>query len=108
MYSSISHPSQLHFDTREWTVGMSVHQFCVFILVNLYAMYVYRTLIAAMHFNENSNRKQAVTRKGEHRFSIVFPKYKKGGYVVKRVVQAPTYGKTIKQKGKIFMCIVLS
>ena len=47
-----------------------------------------------MHFNENSNRKQAVTKEGEHHFRIVFPKYKKG-YVVKRVVEAPTYGEAL-------------
>lgn len=48
-----------------------------------------------MHFNENSNRKQAVTKEGEHRYRIVYPKYKKGGYVVKKVVEAPTYGESL-------------
>ena len=56
---------------------------------------MYRTLIAALHFNENCGRKHAVTKKGEHRYSIVYPKYKKGGYVVKRIVEDPTYGKNI-------------
>ncbi len=63
--------------------------------IDLRILYDYRTLIAAMHFNENSNRKQAITKKGDYRFSIVFPKFKKGGYVVKRVVQAPTYRKPL-------------
>lgn len=49
--------------------------------------------MAALHFNENTNRKQAQTKGGEDRYDIIFPKYKKGGYVVRKVVQNPTYGK---------------
>ena len=52
-----------------------------------------RLQLAALHFNENSSRKQAVTRKGEDRYDIIFPKYKKGGYVVRKVIQGPTYGR---------------
>ena len=48
-----------------------------------------------MHFNENSNRKHAVTKKKDRRYRIVFSKYKKGGYVVKKVVEAPTYGELL-------------
>ena len=42
--------------------------------------------LAALHFNENANRQLAVTKKGEERYDIVFPKYKKGGYIVWKVV----------------------
>lgn len=52
--------------------------------------------MAALHFNENANRKQAQTKGGEDRYDIIFPKYKKGGYVVRRVVQNPTYGRFFK------------
>ena len=51
-----------------------------------------RLELAALHFNENSNRDQAVTKEGDERYDIVFPKYKKGGYIVRRVVKKPTYG----------------
>ena len=42
------------------------------------------------HFNENANCKQAQTKGGEDRYDIIFPKYKKGGYVVRKVVLNPT------------------
>lgn len=46
-----------------------------------------------MHFNENANRQQAVTAEGDERFDVVFPKYKAGGYVVKKVKVDPTFSK---------------
>ena len=51
--------------------------------------------LAALHFNENSARDQACTAEGEKRFDLVFPKYKKGGYIVRKVTVDPTYGKYI-------------
>ena len=55
-------------------------------------LYFVRIQLAALHFNENAHRDQAVTKAGELRYGIVFPKYKKGGYIVK-VTKDPTYGK---------------
>ena len=46
-----------------------------------------------LHFNENSNRAHATTKQGEARYDITFPKYKKGGYVVRKVTEDATYGK---------------
>ena len=53
--------------------------------------------LAALHFNENASRGQAVTRQGKEQFSITFPKYKKGEYIVKKVLKDPTYGNYILQ-----------
>ena len=53
---------------------------------------MYRLELAALHFNENSNREQAVTKEGDEQYDVVFPKYKKGGYIVRKVVEKPTYG----------------
>lgn len=52
-----------------------------------------RLQLAALHFNENSNRSQAVTKQGAKRYDIVFPKYKKGGYIVKKILLNATYSK---------------
>jgi hypothetical protein len=51
-----------------------------------------RLELAALHFNENSNCEQAVTKEGDEQYDVVFPKYKKGGYIVRKVVEKPTYG----------------
>lgn len=51
--------------------------------------------IAILHFNENANRDQAITMEGEERFDVLFPKYKAGGYVVKKVKVDPTFSKLI-------------
>jgi hypothetical protein len=45
-----------------------------------------------MHFNENSQREQAVTAAGHKQYGIVYPKYAQGKSVVKKVSVAPTHG----------------
>ena len=52
-----------------------------------------RLQLAALHFNENSSREQAVTKDGKERYNINFPKFKKGGYIVRKVKVEPTHGK---------------
>ena len=61
--------------------------------ITLQPILLCRTLLAVLHFNENANRKKAITKDGQDRFEIVFPKFKKGGYVVKCIIEKPTYGK---------------
>ena len=53
----------------------------------------YRLQLASLHYNENKGEKHAATREGTERFSIHFPKYKKGGYIVRKIVENSTFGK---------------
>ena len=48
--------------------------------------------MAALHYNENSDRLQAVTKEGKPCYSIRFPKHKKGEYSVRKEKTAATYG----------------
>nr|XP_026695493.1 uncharacterized protein LOC113475505 [Ciona intestinalis] len=50
-----------------------------------------RTALAALHFNENAHRAQSVTKDGVPVYGIHYPKYKKGGYIVRKVIQEATY-----------------
>ena len=50
-----------------------------------------RLQIAVLHFNENSTREMAKTKDGTERVNIVFPKYKKGEFTVKRILVGCTY-----------------
>ncbi|XP_057690491.1 uncharacterized protein LOC130914917 isoform X2 [Corythoichthys intestinalis] len=50
-----------------------------------------RIYLAALHYNENAGRPWAYTKAGEQRYSIAFPKYKKGGYSLKNVLVKPSY-----------------
>ncbi|CAG2218817.1 unnamed protein product [Mytilus edulis] len=50
-----------------------------------------RLWLAALHFNENNQREQAVTKDGRARYKIVYPKFKKGDYSVKRILVDCTY-----------------
>ena len=52
--------------------------------------------LAALHFNENSDRPQAVTKQGIERYDVIQPKYKSGGYLVCKVHVKATYGKRNK------------
>ena len=49
--------------------------------------------MAALHFNENGHRNQAVTKAGELQWHISYPKGKKGEHVVVKPNKTPiTYG----------------
>ncbi|CAM4598848.1 unnamed protein product [Leuciscus chuanchicus] len=50
-----------------------------------------RLYLAAMHYNENSDRHQATTTAGQAVFKFVFPKSKKGECTAKPVKIDPTY-----------------
>lgn len=50
-----------------------------------------RVKLAALHYNENGWRKQQCKADGEQCFVIKYPKYKKGGYIVKKVLKEGTY-----------------
>ncbi|XP_065894336.1 uncharacterized protein [Dysidea avara] len=51
-----------------------------------------RLKLAALHFNENSDRPQALTKQGVERYDVIQPKYKSGGYLVRKVHVKATYG----------------
>ncbi|KAM9328821.1 uncharacterized protein KZ484_020184 isoform 2-T2 [Pholidichthys leucotaenia] len=50
-----------------------------------------RTLLTVMHFNENAERAQKTTVAGKEKFGLYFPKWKKGGYVVRKLLGDPTF-----------------
>ena len=53
-------------------------------------MYIQHTcsfLLAVLHYNHNSNKKPAKTKKGDDRYSILYPKYKQGGFIVRKVME---------------------
>lgn len=56
---------------------------------------LYRLLLAALHYNENRDREQAVTESGEKAFTISFSRAKSGDYVVRKRSVAATFGKTL-------------
>ena len=50
-----------------------------------------RLLLAALHYNENSNRQQAATQTGNPQWCISFPKARKGNAVATAVHVPVTY-----------------
>jgi hypothetical protein len=66
-----------------------------------------RIYLAALHFNENASRKQAMDRHGNPAFHIHFPRAKQstGGYSVRKVLVKSTYCKYFSsfQRKKISM-----
>eukprot|EP00112_Aurelia_sp_Birch-Aquarium-sp1_P006941 Seg1758.1 transcript_id=Seg1758.1/GoldUCD/mRNA.D3Y31 product="hypothetical protein" protein_id=Seg1758.1/GoldUCD/D3Y31 len=50
-----------------------------------------RQSLAAMHYNENSGRSQQQNKQGALQYAIAFPRYKKGGYIVRRILSNCTY-----------------
>lgn len=60
-----------------------------FLLIN------FRLTLSALHFNENSAQDQATTASNEECFEILYPKYKKGGHIVRKILVDPTYSKLL-------------
>ncbi|XP_063740279.1 uncharacterized protein LOC134864887 [Eleginops maclovinus] len=65
-----------------------------------------RGILAALHFNENANREQRSRHDGEMMFNLRYPKYKKGGYIVRKVLQEPSFGKHNRKLIADMICIL--
>ncbi|KAF3842820.1 hypothetical protein F7725_001669 [Dissostichus mawsoni] len=48
-------------------------------------------LMAALHFNHNSSREVARTSDGEVRYAVRYPRFCKGGWVVRPIKEKPSY-----------------
>ena len=48
-----------------------------------------------MHYDENSSKCQVKTKTDEACYTIHFPKYKKGGSIVRKIIEDSIYGKCI-------------
>ena len=59
---------------------------------------MYRLKLAALHFNENCDLEHATTQGGSQRWKIIYPKYKKGEAVAKKIKVDSTFGKSIHHK----------
>ncbi|XP_067290036.1 uncharacterized protein [Pseudorasbora parva] len=65
-----------------------------------------RSQLAAMHYNENSERKQATTEAGQLRWHIQYPRYKKGECTVRPLKTSPTYGYVQRLMELLFDCVL--
>ncbi|XP_070390072.1 uncharacterized protein [Dermacentor albipictus] len=100
--SSLSTNKRLLTDIRQISPHMqtfSVESFHA--IINRFAPKAYaysfhgmfaRTALAALHYNENADKGQAVTLSGELRWKVKHPKARNGEASVSSVKQAPTYG----------------
>ena len=62
-------------------------------MITLQILYnIHRLLLAAFHYNENSDRSQASDCSGELQYKVSFPKDKQSGYTVKEIRVTTTYG----------------
>lgn len=61
-----------------------------------------RLKLAALHYNENWMRDQAVTKDGQPQYNIVYPKFKKSGYTVQEVKIGCTYNYVNKLMDIVF------
>ncbi|PIK53296.1 hypothetical protein BSL78_09824 [Apostichopus japonicus] len=51
-----------------------------------------RLHLAALHYNENASRAQSRCKDGSERYAVKFPKHKKGGYTVCKILSEATHG----------------
>ena len=77
-------------------------------LINVFLKFYFRLLVAAMHFNENFGRAQAITKSGKERIQIVFPKQKQGEFTPKIVKVPKTYSKLSVLKASQMLIVNIS
>lgn len=61
-----------------------------------------RLRLAALHYNENSYREQAMTQDGIPQVRVVYPKYKKGACSLKKVLVKCTYNYVKELKATVY------
>ncbi|XP_033103857.1 uncharacterized protein LOC117106580 [Anneissia japonica] len=83
--------SEKHQTSRLEAFHSLLNQFAPKTYHFLYRPQKCRTLLAVLHYNENGGRSQASTVDGASRYALTFPKFKKGGAVVRPVMVAASY-----------------
>jgi len=58
----------------------------------LICFFIYRHILASLHFNENLHRRAQTAADGTQYYKVVYPKYKLGEEVVRTLTVPPTYG----------------
>ena len=61
--------------------------------IKMCSIFFPRTLLAVLHFNENTRRAQATSKQGNPLYAVKFPKARKGECRAVRVLVDPTYSK---------------
>ena len=75
-----------------FSYGLIISIFLIGLLILIISI-SFRLTIAALHFNENVDREQAVTKLGEDRWSVSASRFKSGKAVVKPTRVPMTYSK---------------
>ena len=96
MHQNLEDTGIINYIGWQWCMHVYMHTLYVYSYNSFNCVNTCRLQLAALHFNENTNRKQALTKQGTRRYDLVFPKYKKGGYVVKKVLINATYGMDVR------------
>lgn len=82
--------------TRKIRSSNFLHDVFTFGFIHTYNLllstFYYRLLLAALHFNSNGSREVAQTSDGEVYYAVRYPRFRKGGWVVRPVKEKPSYG----------------
>ena len=90
----LTHIAKLSGSHQTWNLG-AFHSLLNNFAPKMYAFspieMEYGVKLAALHYNENAGLQQYTTSDGKLAYQIKYPKYKKGGYIVQKILQDKTY-----------------
>ena len=69
--------------------------------------FCFRNSLAAIHWNANAGRKLATTKDGSKRYSVSFPKAKKGEATLKKIKEKTTYGEVVFVTGGVMFIALI-
>ncbi|PIK60739.1 hypothetical protein BSL78_02303 [Apostichopus japonicus] len=91
MLNDVSKMSPLEQTSNIEAFHALINQFAPKMNIYSYEGMTCRILLAAIHYNENSERAQAKNKAGQLMYSIDFPRAKSGDYTLRKRLVQPTY-----------------
>ena len=78
--------------TPESTMKQIIHYVRLYYAISRTYLYIFRTILAALHFNYNLHRENKKDSDGKTKLKLTYPKFKKGEATVRNLKEKQNFG----------------